>query len=205
MKTVKTFKKGAVLSLCFCTAAIPTSLMADSHSDGTLSNITETSRTVKTGSGTLVLSGNNSLVGLQTSAGTLKINGGTTTITGGGGTSASSATFAQQGGTTIIEGGATVNVNGTDYSMSEGGDLMVTNGVFDLTGGSGTGKEFLNAFYVGSTSPSCKLIVQDEGVFKAGALRVSQTGTESLADKIGVVLNPGGKIYANTVWVDGNR
>ena len=196
-------------ALCGCAMALTLPLYADTHNiasgETALSNITESSRTVKTGAGTLVLSGNNSLIGLQTSAGTLKINGGTTTITGGGGTSASSATFAQQGGTTIIEGGATVNVNGTGYSLSEGGDLMVTNGVFDLTGGSGTGKEFLNAFYVGSSSPSCKLIVQDEGVFKAGALRVSQTGTESLADKIGVVLNPGGKIYANTVWVDGNR
>ena len=192
-------------TLCGCAMTLALPLCADTYTDGSLTNITETSRTVKTGSGTLVLSGNNSLIGLQTSAGTLKIKGGTTTITGDGGTSASSATFAQQGGTTIIEGGATVNVNGTGYSMSEGGDLMVTNGVFDLTGGSGTGKEFLNAFYVGSTSPSCKLIVQDEGVFKAGALRVSQTGTESLADKIGIVLNPGGKIYANTVWVDGNR
>ena len=204
MKTVKTFKKGAVLSLCFCTAAIPTSLMADSHTDGTLSNITETSRTVKTGSGTLVLSGNNSLVGLQTRAGTLKINGGTTTITGGGGTGASSGTFAQEGGTTIVEGGATVNVIGSGYSMSEGGDLMVTNGVFDMTGGSGTGREFLNAFYVGSSTPSCKLIVQDNGVFKAGSLRVSQTETASLADAIGVVLNPGGKIYVDKFWVDGS-
>ena len=164
MKTVKTFTKGAVVSLCFCTAAISTSLMADSHSDGSLSNITESSRTVKTGGGTLVLSGNNSLVGLQVSAGTLKINGGTTTITGGGGTGASTGTFAQEGGTTIVEGGATVNVIGSGYSVNVGGDLMVTNGVFDMTGGSGTGKEFLNAFYVSSPS---RLIVQDEGVFKA--------------------------------------
>ena len=206
-----TYKEKACwgFALCGCAMALTLPLYADTHNiasgETALSNITESSRTVKTGAGTLVLSGNNSLIGLQTSAGTLKINGGTTTITGGGGTSASNATFAQQGGTTIIEGGATVNVNGTGYSLSEGGDLMVTNGVFDLTGGSGTGKEFLNAFYVGSSSPSCKLIVQDEGVFKAGALRVSQTGTESLANKIGIVLNPGGKIYANTVWVDGNR
>ena len=202
MKTVKTFTKGAVVSLCFCTAAISTSLMADSHSDGSLSNITESSRTVKTGGGTLVLSGNNSLVGLQVSAGTLKINGGTTTITGGGGTGASTGTFAQEGGTTIVEGGATVNVIGSGYSVNVGGDLMVTNGVFDMTGGSGTGKEFLNAFYVSSPS---RLIVQDEGVFKAPNLRVTQTGSASLANDMGVFLNAGGKIYANSIWVSGDR
>ena len=201
---------GVAFVLCGCAATLALSLCADTYNVAsgeteTHSGLTESSRTIKSGDGTLVLSGNNSLVGLQTSAGTLKINGGTTTITGGGGTSASSATFAQQGGTTIIEGGATVNVNGTSYSLSEGGDLMVTNGVFDLTGGSGDGREFLNAFYVGSSSPSCKLIVQDEGVFKARKLRVSQTGTASLADKIGVVLNPGGKIYTDTIWVSGDR
>ena len=168
----------------------------------THSGLAESSRTVKSGAGTLVLSGNNSLVGLQTSAGTLKINGGTTTITGGGGTDASTGTFAQEGGTTIVEGGATVNVIGSGYSMSEGGDLMVTNGVFDMTGGSGTGKEYLNAFYVSSPS---RLIVQDEGVFKVPNLRVTQTGTASLADDMGVFLNAGGKIYADSIWVSGDR
>ncbi len=192
------------LAIGLCALAVTTSLMADTYSDGLEENITNTTRTVKTGSGTLTLSGNNSLIGLQTRAGTLKINGGTTTITGGGGTVASSGTFAQEGGTTIVEGGATVNVIGSGYSMSEGGDLMVTNGVFDMTGGSGTGREFLNAFYVGSSTPSCKLIVQDNGVFKAGSLRVSQTETASLADAIGVVLNPGGKIYVDKFWVDGS-
>ena len=192
------------IAIGLCALAVTTSLMADTYSDGLEENITNTTRTVKTGSGTLTLSGNNSLVGLQTRAGTLKINGGTTTITGGGGTGASAGTFAQEGGTTIVEGGATVNVIGSGYSMSEGGDLMVTNGVFDMTGGSGTGREFLNAFYVGSSTPSCKLIVQDNGVFKAGSLRVSQTETASLADAIGVVLNPGGKIYVDKFWVDGS-
>ena len=97
MKTINTFIKGAAVSLCVCTAAISTSLMADSHGDGTLSDITETSRTVKTGGGTLVLSGNNSLVGLEVSAGTLKINGGTTTIEGPGGAASSISTFGQSG------------------------------------------------------------------------------------------------------------
>ena len=189
------------LAIGLCALAVTTSLMADTYSDGLEENITNTTRTVKTGSGTLTLSGDNSLVGLQVSAGTLKINGGTTTITGGGGTGASTGTFAQEGGITIVEGGATVNVIGSGYSVNVGGDLMVTNGVFDMTGGSGTGREFLNAFYVSSPS---RLIVQDNGVFKAGSLRVSQTETASLADAIGVVLNPGGKIYVDKFWVDGS-
>ena len=47
------------LVLCGFAITLALSLCADTHTDGSLTNITETSRTVKTGSGTLVLSGNN--------------------------------------------------------------------------------------------------------------------------------------------------
>ena len=171
--------------LCGCAITLALPLCADTHDvasgETTLSGITEGSRTVKTGAGTLVLSGSNSLIGLQTSAGTLKINGGTTTITGSGGASASSATFAQQGGTTIVEGGAIVNVTGTGYSGNFGGELMVTNGTFDMTLGSGTGTHFLNGF---TSSSASKLTIQDEGVFKTVTLRICQNGSSATTEDV---------------------
>ena len=186
--------------LCGCAMMFALSLCAntyDASGETVLSNITETTRTVKTnGSGTLILSGTNSLYGLQMSAGTLRINGGLTTVTGPGGTSGTTATFAQAGGTTIIEGGAKLAVTATSSysSVNVGGDLMVTNGTYEIAG------EFLNGFYVSSRG---RLIVQDEGVFKCGALRITQTGTESLTDNVGLFLNEGGEIYVTSLYVDG--
>ena len=182
--------------LCGCAMTLLLPLCAETHDiasgEATMSGATENARTVKTGEGTLVLSGNNSLIGLQTSAGTLKINGGTTTIKGGGGASASSATFAQGGGTTIVEGGATVNVTGTGYSGNFGGDLMVTNGTFDMTLGSGYGTHFLNGF---TSSSASRLIIQDEGVFKTVTLRICQNGSSETTEDVGLFLNAGGKLY----------
>ena len=183
--------------LCGCAMMLASPLCAATHdvasgATDTLSGLTESARTVKTGEGTLVLSGNNSLIGLQTSAGTLKINGGTTTITGSGGADASSATFAQGGGTTIVEGGAIVNVTGTGYSGNFGGELMVTNGTFDMTLGSGTGTHFLNGF---TSSSASKLTIQDEGVFKTVTLRICQNGSSATTEDVGLFLNDGGKLY----------
>lgn len=187
--------------LCGCAMTLALPLCAntyDASGETVLSNITETTRTVKTnGSGTLILSGTNSLYGLQMSAGTLRINGGLTTVTGPGGTSGTTATFAQAGGTTIVEGGAKLAVTATSSysSVNVGGDLMVTNGTYEIAG------EFLNGFYVSSRG---RLFVQDEGVFKCGALRITQTGTESLTDNVGLFLNEGGKIYVTSLYVDGS-
>ena len=200
MNSLFVAKKNVAAALCCCAAMVSTSLMAntyDASGETVLSNITETTRTVKTnGSGTLILSGTNELYGLQMSAGTLRINGGLTTVTGPGGTSGTTATFAQAGGTTIIEGGAKLAVTATSSysSVNVGGDLMVTNGTYEIAG------EFLNGFYVSSRG---RLFVQDEGVFKCGALRISQTGTESLTDNVGLFLNEGGKIYVTSLYVDG--
>ena len=191
-------------ALCCCAMALALPLCADTYNVAsgeteTHSGLTESSRTIKTGDGTLVLSGDNTLVGLQTSAGTLKINGGRTFIKGTGGTAASNGTFGQGGGTVIIEGGAMVVVtNSSSYSsVTAGGDFMITNGTYYIPD-----REFLNAFDAKSSS---RMIVKDEGVLRCGTLRVSQTSNESLADNLGVFLNAGGKIYANKVWVDGTR
>ena len=194
-------KSNAIICvLCGCAMTLALPLCAntyDASGETVLSNITETTRTVKTnGSGTLILSGTNSLYGLQMSAGTLRINGGLTTVTGPGGTSGTTATFAQAGGTTIIEGGAKLAVISTSSysSVNVGGNLMVTNGTYEISG------EFLNGFYVSSHG---RLIVQDEGVFKSGTLRITQTGTASLTDDVGLFLNAGGKIYVKELFVDG--
>ena len=187
--------------LCGCAMTLALPLRAntyDASGETVLSNITETTRTVKTnGSGTLILSGTNSLYGLQMSAGTLRINGGLTTVTGPGGTSGTTATFAQAGGTTIIEGGAKLAVNNTSsYStVIVGGTLMVTNGSYEIAG------EFLNAFGNSSTTTQ-KLIIQDEGVVTCGVFRVSQTSANS--NDIGLFLNIGGKLYTTLIGKDGN-
>ena len=185
---------------------VAATLRADTHdvasgTTETLNNATETSRTVKSGAGTLVLSGDNSLEnGLQVTAGTLKFNGGTTTVTcSTSGDKTDKAPYSQSGvGTTVVvEGGANVTVSASNYGVNWGGDLLVTNGVFDVGA-----IEFLNGYYVSNAG---RLIVQDEGVFKCGALRITQTGTASLTNNIGLFLNAGGKIYVKSLKVDGTR
>ena len=82
------FKAMVKLAACLSVAfGCGVSLMADTHTvesgEETLSNVTETSRTVKNGAGTLVLTGNNALGnGLQVEGGTLKFNGGTSSLVG---------------------------------------------------------------------------------------------------------------------------
>ena len=163
----------------------------------THSGLTESLRTIKSGDGTLVLSGDNTLVGLETRSGTLRINGGTTTIEGPGGTASTAGTFGQGGGVTIVEGGATVKAwNTSGWAVAtDGGDLMVTNGTFQpVTYDPGSGKEFLHAMYAVS---NCRLIVQDEGVFKWPSVRVCQTYKPELADVLGIFLNAGGQMYVD--------
>lgn len=192
-------------ALSGCAMALMLPLCATEYSDGSLANITDASRTIKTGSGTLTLSGNNSLVGLETKAGTLKINGGTTTIQGTGGAASSISTFGQSGGVTIVEGGATVNVwNTSGWGVATScGDLMITNGTFQpVTYTSGSGKEFLNAISIPSDCTGCRVIVQDEGVLKWPKIRISQTSRSELADNIGIFLNAGGQLYTDTFYMD---
>ena len=191
-------------ALSGCAMALMLPLCATEHSDGLLSDITETSRTIKTGSGMLTLSGNNSLVGLETKAGTLKINGGTTTIQGDGAAASSGSTFGQSGGITIVEGGATVKVwNTSGWAVATScGDLIVTNGTFQpVTYTPGSGKEFLHAISIPSDCTGCRLIVQDEGVFKWPTFRACQAYKSELADDIGVFLNAGGQMYIDKFYV----
>ncbi|MBQ3344340.1 MAG: autotransporter-associated beta strand repeat-containing protein [Kiritimatiellae bacterium] len=190
--------------LCGCAMALMLPLCATEYSAGSLSGITDATRTVKTGSGTLTLSGNNSLVGLETKAGTLKINSGTTTIQGTGGAASSISTFGQSGGVTIVEGGATVNVwNTSGWGVATScGDLMITNGTFQpVTYTPGSGKEFLHAISIPSDCTGCRLIVQDKGVFKWPQIRVCQTYKSELAGDLGIFLNAGGQMYVDKFYI----
>ena len=177
-------------------------LRADTHNVAsgateTLNGVMETSRTVKSGAGTLVLSGDNSLATLTMNAGTLKINGGTTTLTTSTGGTNSNAPYEQKGGTIYIEGGAQFLISAPDHMVNWNGDLFVTNGVFDASP-----NEFLNGYY---SSSSGRLIVQDKGVFKIKDLRVTQTGTASLVNNVGVFLNSGGELHVSSLVLYGNR
>ena len=192
-----------VAGCCAMMMAVP--LMADTHDvaqaeEKTLSNIAEASRTVKAGPGTLILTGNNTVGnGLQVAEGTLKFNGGTTTVSCSTDTGTPALTrdsYCQGPGGTrvIVEGGASVDVSGRYYASNWGGDLLITNGTFNVNS-----LEFLNGYYV---PESGRLIVQDEGVFKSSMrLRITQTGTESLTDDIGLFLNDGGKIYVPSLQI----
>lgn len=194
--------------LCFIAAAASGPLMAATHDvtsgEKTVSNVTETSRTVKTGSGTLTFTGENTLGnGLQVDGGTLKFNGGKTIVTcsTGTGTPAASRDSYYQGanGTiVIVEGGANVDISGQYHASNWGGDLWVTNGVLNVNS-----LEFLNGYYV-PVGGRGRLIVQDEGVFKSERrLRVTQTGTASETDNVGLFLNKGGVIHVPSLHVEG--
>ena len=193
-------------TLCGCAMTFALSLCADTYNVAsgetvTRSGLAESSRTIKSGDGTLVLSGDNTLYGLETKAGTLRINGGTTTIEGPGGTSSSGGTFGQGGGVTIVEGGATVKAwNTSSWAVAtDGGDLMITNGTLQpITYTPGSGKEFLNAI---SASSPCRLIVQDKGVLKWPVLRVCQSYKSELTNDMGLFLNAGGMVCVDEFHV----
>ena len=198
-KASRPFWKTPSASALFCIAVAAPSLMADTHDiasgETTLSGVTETSRTVKNGAGTLVLTGDNALTTLTMNAGTLKINGGTTTLTTSTGGTNQNAPYEQKGGKIIVEGGGRFIISAPNHMVNWNGDLIVTNGVFDASA-----NEFLNGYY---SSSGGRMIIQDEGVVNVETLRITQTATASLADDIdiGLFLNAGGKLYAQTLYV----
>ena len=105
-----TSRLSILLSLATACAAIPA--LADTHDVATgvtdsLSNISETTSTKKTGDGTLALSGANTLKRLQVSAGSVNIHGGSTTISDSTatGTGTGAQVFEQIAGDTVIDGG----------------------------------------------------------------------------------------------------
>ena len=168
-----------------------------------LSGATETSRTVKTGDGTLEITGTTSLKSVKVSAGTVKFNGGSASISDSSatGTGSDNALFAQDAGSTIIDGGATVTASAGKYIMINNGTFLVTNATFDATGISG---DIINADYAKNTGES-RIVIADGGVLKANIIRPSGTYESSRKETVSVDLNRGGKLYLKRFWCDSDK
>lgn len=166
----------------------------------TLTSITNTSRFTKSGAGTLVLTGTNSLTTLTSSGGTLNFHGGLTTISGSGASGAyGSAAFVNNGDNLVVDGGATVQITGGQYGNSNNGVLLVTNGTFDATGLS---DDFMNGFY--GTFPSSRIVINNGGVVSAGIVRVAgaEAGTAAKKEYFSIDLNAGGTLNVKQFWED---
>ena len=209
MKTpVNAVRAIIVATLCAVALCAPP-LHADTYdvvsgATQTLSGVTETSATVKTGAGTLVLEGNNSLKRFQPQAGTTVFSGGTTTVGDSTATAATAAgaPWGQTGGDTVVTGGATVTITAGTYGIMDEGTLTIANGTLDA---SKVG-HFMNAFETGKTSTGSRIVIGNGGVLKAGCLRPSGEGANNAAfkEKVGVDLNAGGKLYVGQFWADQN-
>ena len=166
----------------------------------TLDSVTKTTRFTKSGKGTLVVTGTNSLTSLTSSGGTLNFHGGETTISGAGSSGAyGDAAFVNNGQELIVDGGATVKITGGAYAHSNNGILLVTNGMFDATA---LGNDLMNGFT--GTFPSSRIVINDGGVVKAGLLRVvgAEAGTAAKKEYFSIDLNAGGALYVKSFWED---
>ncbi len=166
----------------------------------TLDSVTNTTRFTKSGKGTLVVTGTNSLTSFTSSGGTLNFHGGMTTISGAGSSGAyGDAAFVNNGDAFIVDGGATVKITGGAYAHSNNGILLVTNGTFDATG---LGNDLMNGFT--GTFPSSRIVINDGGVVKAGQLRVvgAEAGTAAKKEYFSIDLNAGGALYVKQFWED---
>ena len=210
MKNSTLFTVSAALAIATGTAL---TALADTHTVAagdttTLSGITETTTTVKNGEGELVLSGANSLKRVQVKAGTLHINGGTTTISDSAatGTGTGAQVFEQVAGDTIIDGGATLTLSAGQYAITESGTITIKNATLNANGLSG---HFMNAFRTSTGSDietdGCKIVIDNGGVLRVASLRPSGSPTQgkpALRDLVGVELKTGGKLYLTQFWTD---
>ena len=161
-------------------------------------NETGTSRVTKSGAGTLVINGANSLKRMTVSAGTVRFSGGTTTIADSAATDAyGDAMFVQSAGNTIIENGATVTATDGKYFDINNGTFIVTNATFDATG---IGGHVMNAF--SGNNSDCWIIIETNGVLKTNILRPTGTDAASRKDRVGVRLNRGGELRLKNFFVD---
>lgn len=170
----------------------------------TLSGVTETSATVKTGDGTLELSGANSLKRLRVSAGSLHISGGSTTISDSTatGTSVGSCVMESETGaqSILIDGGSTVTLSAGKYANFRGGVLTITNATLNATGITD-----LRIAHGGVAAGGSKVVIGDGGVLRAGTIYPAGSGatTEAFKDIVGLQLDKGGSLYADKFTTDG--
>lgn len=195
-------KESKIVAVAVAVAVFaPAAAVADTHTVAagateTLSGITETTRTVKDGGGTLVLSGKNSLASVQIDAGTLKFSGGATTISSSAtGASATAALFGQAAGETIVTDGATVTMKTGNYATLVNGTLTIADGTFDASDIA----EVLNGS--GSTSGS-RIVIGDGGILKAKILRPTFKTDSAMKDSISVDLEEGGALYVRQFRAD---
>ena len=200
----KQFLWGCVAAVA-ASATFPT--WADTHTVAsgeteTLSNVTETSRFVKNGEGTLVLGGNNSFKRVTMSAGDLKISGGTTSISDTPGSNVSDANhiFAMSGGRLTVADGATLAMStaGTGYAIQHGGTFLVTNATLDV---SDVG-QYMNGFQDNGGFTESRFVIATGGVVRAKVFRPSGATSSSLKEMSSLDLNPGGKLYLNWFFGD---
>ena len=181
----KPFLWGCVAAVA-ASATFPT--WADTHTVAsgeteTLSNVTEASRFVKNGEGTLVLGGDNSFKRVTMSAGDLKISGGTTSIsdTPGSGASDANSIFAMSGGNLTVKDGATLAIStasGNGYAIQHGGTFLVTNATFDVSGAG----QYMNGFQDNGNFTESRFVIATGGVVRAKVFRPSGATSSSLKE-----------------------
>ena len=163
-------------------------------------------RLIKGNDGTLVLTGDVSAYRFQNDGGTTRLNGATMNVTGpSSGATASSAAFAMTKGAFVVDGAARFKLTATSsYCPISGGNLYVTNGVFDVFNAG----ETLLAFNDNNSAaiPDCNVIIADKGEFIGKKIRLSKASKAQVdSGRYGHInLEKGGKLRAVEFTMDGN-
>ena len=152
----------------------------------------------KSGAGTVVLNPgvgvSNVFYALKAGAGTVQVAGGTTLVTQAGSNPESGPAFWVSGGTLVMGGGLLKTTGGAFARVSEGGTLLVTNGLVDLTGNI----DLLNAFNsVGTTT------VGGTGNLDVNSLRISQNTVSSESSVVNI--NTGGTLRISQFTIDAQK
>jgi len=168
----------------------------------------------KTDVGELVVNGSptteNTLKRLNMMDGTLRLDGGTYTLTATDtGASTGVVSFHANGGKLIVEGGAKVVATGPGYKANSGTEMIVTNAMVDFTS-SGKG-EYLHGFadfYGSTTSKVSSLTIKDKGTFAAYNYRLGKVAKSTYAAYGGkyalTTIEKGGTLVVRHFSMDGS-
>ena len=151
----------------------------------------------KLGAGTLVLNptgagASNNFASLKAAAGTLHVAGGTNVVNFALGVPNKNPAFWVSGGTLVMGGGLLKTTAGGYAVVGDGGTLLVTNGLADLT----STVELLNA-YPGTAGTTT---VGGNGILDVLVLRISQNTLA--ADRSVININTGGTVRLNIFYTD---
>ena len=210
MKKSRTLSVGQLAGGCLLAVAAAGigTVRADTHTVAageteTLNNVTETSRFVKDGEGTLVLGGDNSFKRATMKEGDLTISGGSTTISDAhdGNASDSGNIFAMSGGNLTLKDGATLTMSTADgkgYLIQHGGTFLVTNATFDVSGVD----EYMNGFENNGGFTESRFVIATGGVVRAKRFRPSGATSANHQNNTSLDLNAGGKLYLDQFFGD---